>query len=51
MWQHVIEWHVCCVQSETESVSLCTANTHAALQHTGTLPSLYNDVILPSILT
>ena len=35
-----------------QSVSLCTAhNTHAALRHAATSPNLYNDVILPSILT
>ena len=32
--------------------SLCTAhNTHAALRHAATSPNLYNDVILPSVLT
>ena len=34
------------------SVSLCTAhNTHAALRHAATSPNLYNDVILPIVLT
>jgi len=44
MWQHVVERHVCCVQ--------CTVhNTHAALRHAATSPNIYNDVILPSVLT
>jgi hypothetical protein len=36
--------HICCVQ--------CTAhNTYAALRHAATSPNLYNDVILPNVLT
>ena len=35
---------MCCVQ--------CPAhNTHAALRHAATIPNLFNDVILPSVLT
>jgi hypothetical protein len=31
---------------------VCTAhNTHAAVRHAATSPNLYNDVILPSVLT
>jgi len=42
-----------CTQHTCRStVSLCTAhNTHAALRHAVTSPNLYNDVILPSVLT
>jgi hypothetical protein len=29
----------------------CTQNSHAALRHAATSPNLYNDVILPSVLT
>jgi len=51
MWQHVVERHVCCVQRRVR-VSVCAAhNTHAALRHAATSPSIYNDVILPNILT
>ena len=33
-------------------VRLCTAhNTRAALRHAATSPNIYNDVILPSVLT
>ena len=42
---------LCAVQSETDFVSLCTAhNPHAALRF-ATSPNLYNDLILPSVLT
>jgi len=41
---------LCVVQSET--VSLCTThNTLAALRLAATSPNIYNDVILPSVLT
>jgi len=43
---------VCCVQCRVRLHSLCTAhNTHTALRHATTSPNLYNNVILPSILT
>jgi len=42
--KHSVKLHVCCVQ--------CTLhNTHAALRHAATSPNLYNDIILPSVLT
>jgi len=42
-----------CTQHTCRStVSLCPAhNTHATLRHAATSPNLYNDVILPSVLT
>ena len=42
-----------CTQHTCRSaVSLCTAhNTHAALRHAATSSNLYNDVIVPSVLT
>ena len=61
MWRHVVERHVCCVQCNVrvipEDCFVCSAetdctahNTHAPLRHAATLPNLYKDVILPSIL-
>ena len=47
---YLVMW--CCVQCRMRRVSLCTAhNTHAALRHAATSLILYNDVILPSVLT
>ena len=37
MWQHVVERHVCCVQCR--------------MRYAATSPNLYNNVILPSVLT
>jgi len=54
MWQHVVEWHVCCVQcrmrlkSNAARVSFCaTHNTH----HAATSPYTYNNIVLMSVLT
>jgi len=57
MWQRVVERHVCvvyCSARNTHAASLTlhtTRNTHAALRHAATSPNIYNDVILPSVLT
>jgi len=63
-WPKVLNLCVlCAVQSETltlhctqhtrhSTLSLCTAhNTHAALRHAATSSNIYNDVILPGVLT
>ena len=41
MWQHVVEWHVCCVLCRVK-ISFCTAhNTHVALRHAAISPYIY----------
>ena len=51
MWQHVVVWRVCCVLCRVGlSQGVCTG-MRDALRHAATSPNLYNDVIVPSVLT